>query len=48
MRGQPFLVERAALEAWLDDQRAATRRYVQGNPPGYAAMWDPDTGEAPR
>jgi len=47
-QSHPWLVDRAALEAWLDGQRKRTSRFVKEDPPGWSAMWDPETGAAPR
>lgn len=47
-QSHPWLVNRADLEAWVDGQRATIRRFVEENPPGFSAMWDPETGLARR
>ena len=45
-KSHPWLVERAALEAFLEAQRSTTRNFIEANPNGWSGMWDPETGLA--
>lgn len=47
-KSHPWMVPRLALEALLDRERDATRRFVKENPPGFSARWDRETGSGPR